>query len=228
MHTPLYSPEQIRKAEEPLIARHGDRLMRHAAFAVAVETAKVMRGRKVLVLAGSGNNGGDALYAAAELEKRGAQIRVWQLGDRIHPAVHAIKNPRMVSEVGDADVIIDGIVGIGAKGALRGAAAEAAEQTRVATVVSVDIPSGIDPMTGRAEGASISAQVTVTFGGLKPAHILGWQQCGRVVLKPLGIDEHLDAPWGWSAGVENWPEPGPYDHKYTHGVLGVHAISLSL
>lgn len=220
---PLFTPEQIRAAEAPLIAKLGDGLMRRAAFAVAVETARIMRGRRVLVLAGSGNNGGDALYAAAELEKRGAQISVWQLADRIHPAIHALKYPRMVSEVGNPDVIIDGIVGIGARGSLTGAAARAAEQSRRFPVVAVDIPSGVDPMTGEAEGASISAQLTVTFGGLKPAHILGWEHCGRVVVKEIGIQ--MGEPWGYSAGVSKWPIPGPRDHKYTLGTVGIHAGS---
>lgn len=222
-HTPLFTPEQIREAEAPLLAELGEGLMRRAAFAVAVETAKILRGRKVLVLAGSGNNGGDALYAAAELEKRGATIEVWQLADRIHPAINAIKYPRMVTSVGNQDVIIDGIVGIGARGPLRGAAEDAANQSDGFPVVAVDIPSGVDPMTGVAEGASINAQVTVTFGGLKPAHILGWEHCGRVVLRDIGIT--MGEPWGYSAGIEKWPIPGPRDHKYTLGVLGIHAGS---
>lgn len=223
-YIPLYTPEQIRAAEAPLIAELGEALMRRAAFAVAVETARILNGRKVLVLAGSGNNGGDALYAAAELERRGAQISVWQLSERIHPAIYAIKYPRMVNEVGSPDIIIDGIVGIGARGPLTGAAARAAEQSSGFPVVAVDIPSGVDPMTGEAEGASISAQLTVTFGGLKPAHILGWERCGRVVLKDIGIQ--LGNPWGYSAGIERWPIPGPDDHKYTLGVVGVRAGSL--
>lgn len=223
-HIPLFTPNQIRAAEAPLIEREGEALMRRAAFAVAVETARLKFGRKVLVLAGSGNNGGDALYAAAELEKRGAQISVWQLGSSIHPAINAIKHPRMVSKVGNPDVIIDGIVGIGARGPLRGAAAEAAEQSKGFPVVAVDIPSGVDPMTGEAAGASISAQVTVTFGGLKPAHILGWERCGQVKLHDIGIE--MGQPWGYSAGIPEWPEPGPQDHKYTHGVVGIYAGSV--
>lgn len=222
-HVPLFTPEQIRAAEAPLIEQGGEALMRRAAFAVAVEKARLKLGRKVLVLAGSGNNGGDALYAAAELERRGAQISIWQLSDNIHPAINAIRYPRMVTEVGHPDVIIDGIVGIGARGPLRGAAAEAAKQSAGFPVVAVDIPSGVDPMTGEAEGASISAQVTVTFGGLKPAHILGWERCGQVKLHDIGIP--MGQPWGFSAGVPSWPIPGPRDHKYTLGVLGIHAGS---
>lgn len=225
MHTPIYTPDQIREAEQPLIQKLGEGLMRRAAFAVAVEAWQLLPPghRRVLVLAGSGNNGGDALYAAAELEKRGAVIEVWQLGERIHPAINAIKYPRMVTGVNDPDLIIDGIVGIGARGPLTGAAKEAAEQSHGHAVVSVDIPSGVDPLTGMAEGASISADVTVTFGGLKPAHILGWERCGRVVLKDIGIT--MGKAWGYAAGIGSWPEPGPNDHKYTHGVVGIHAGS---
>lgn len=225
-HTPIYTPEQIRAAEAPLLEQLGEGLMQRAAFAVAVEATRMLRtvsGAKILVLAGSGNNGGDALYAAVELEKRGAHISVWQLSEKIHPALHKLKHPRMVHDIGQPDLVIDGIVGIGAQGALRGAAKDAAEQTRGHRVLAVDIPSGVDPMTGRENGASISAQVTVTFGGLKPAHILGWEHCGEVIVKPIGI--HLEKPWGYSAGILQWPEPGPGDHKYTHGVVGIHAGS---
>ncbi|MEJ6013465.1 NAD(P)H-hydrate epimerase [Corynebacterium sp. H127] len=231
-HLPLYSPEQIRAAEAPLVAQLGEKLMRRAAFAVSIRAARMLKsicgqvsGSRVLVLAGTGNNGGDALYAAAELEKRGVVIEVWQLGERIHPALGAIKHPRLVCGISNPDLIIDGILGIGSRGALRGVAAEAAERARAHPVLAVDIPSGIDPMTGESLGASISARCTVTFGGLKPAHILGWEHCGQVVLEPLGIDQYLPRPWGYSAGMEAWPMPGPSDHKYTLGVVGIHAGS---
>lgn len=223
----MYTPDQIRAAEAPLIAREGQVLMRRAAFAVAVEAAQLLgkvSGARVLVLAGSGNNGGDALFAAAELEKRGAQISVWQLGSRIHPAIRAIKYPRLVSSASAPghipDLIIDGILGIGARGALTLPGSLRAH----APTIAVDIPSGVDPMTGLVAGDAIKADVTVTFGGLKPAHILGWEYCGRVVVKDIGIT--LPKPWGYSAGIPLWPEPGPHDHKYTQGVLGVYAGSV--
>lgn len=231
MHTPIYTPGQIREAERPLIEQLGSTLMRRAAFAVFVECARVLRSRgtvsgaQVLVLAGSGNNGGDALYAAVELQKRGAQVSVWRTGSTVHEAIDMLSAPRLVHEAGHPDVVIDGIVGIGARGALAGEAARAAQAVKGMPVVAVDIPSGVDPMTGITAGDHITACTTVTFGGLKPAHILGWQHCGKVTLSTLGIDEHLSQPWGWSAGIGEWPEPGPTDHKYTHGVVGIYAGS---
>jgi len=91
---PMYTPDQVRAAEQPLLARLGEKLMLSAAFAVAVECARLLDhhpyGKRVLVLAGSGGNGGDALYAAEELERRGAHITVWQTSTGLH---HAYRRP---------------------------------------------------------------------------------------------------------------------------------------
>ncbi|MDQ2628373.1 MAG: NAD(P)H-hydrate dehydratase, partial [Actinomycetota bacterium] len=125
------------------------------------------------------------------------------------------------------DLVIDGVVGISGRGALRPNAADvfASVETAGIPVVAVDIPSGLDPHTGAAEGPAVRAALTVTFGGLKPVHALG--QCGRVELIDIGLalpatDTHsLEAP-----DVEAcWPAPGPRDDKYTQGVTGVLAGS---
>lgn len=234
-HTPLYTPQQIREAEAPLLERDGESLMRKAAWAVALEAKKILReecrgvyGARVLVLAGSGNNGGDALFAASELEKAGAKIFVWQVADRIHAsALASIKHPSLVQTKPErVDLVIDGIVGIGARGALTGKAAEAALAVAGDLIVAVDIPSGVDPVTGEVAGASISAHTTVTFGGLKPAHVRAWDRCGEVKLHPLGIDEYLGHPWGMSVQrADVWPYPGPEDDKYSTGVVGIAAGS---
>ncbi|AKK02355.1 bifunctional ADP-dependent NAD(P)H-hydrate dehydratase/NAD(P)H-hydrate epimerase [Corynebacterium epidermidicanis] len=234
-YQPIYTPSQIRDAEAPLIALLGNKLMRSAAFAVAREAKLLIRkldrspyGARVLVLAGKGNNAGDALFAAAELEKSGARIYVWQVAERTHAAgLSALKWPRFVSECPDGiDLVLDGIVGIGAKGGLEGEAARAVAAVAGIPALAVDVPSGVGPMSGRATGASISAQVTVTFGGLKPVHVRGFEHCGEVKLYGLGIEDNLGTPWGYHVRrVDHWPYPGPEDDKYSTGVVGIHAGS---
>ena len=232
----MYTPDQVRAAEQPLLARLGEKLMLSAAFAVAVECARLLDhhpyGKRVLVLAGSGGNGGDALYAAEELERRGAHITVWQTSTGLHHAYRRPEEPTAAAAA-RADLIIDGVVGIGASGGLRGEAAQAASiiaEHATCPVVAVDIPSGVDPMTGVPGDSYIRATSTVTFGGLKPVHVLGWEYCGDVVLRGLGIDEELASmdPWGYSVDrVENWPRPGADSNKYTDGVVGIYAGSVA-
>src|SRR5262245_47498775 len=107
--------------------------------------------RGILVLAGAGNNGGDALYAGARLARRGADVRALLLNPgRAHPG-----GLRALTDAGGStvdeppstvDIVLDGIVGIGGKGALRPRAAEIMEKTR-GTVIAVDVPSGVDADT---------------------------------------------------------------------------------
>ena len=129
----MYTPDQVRAAEQPLLARLGEKLMLSAAFAVAVECARLLDhhpyGKRVLVLAGSGGNGGDALYAAEELERRGAHITVWQTSTGLHHAYRRPEEPTAAAAA-RADLIIDGVVGIGASGGLRGEAARGGVDNR--------------------------------------------------------------------------------------------------
>lgn len=235
-----YSAEAIRDAEAPLLQRLPDgALMRRAAFGLATEIARELTartggvaGRRVCAVVGSGDNGGDALWAATFLRRRGASTTAVLLNpDRAHPAgLRAFRRSggRVVQTVPEAtELVIDGVVGISGSGPLRPAAAElfAAVERAAIPVVAVDIPSGIDVQTGAAAGPHVTAALTVTFGGLKPAHALG--QCGRVELVDIGL--HL--PDSGILGVEaadvraRWPRPGPTDDKYTQGVTGILAGS---
>ncbi len=118
------------------------------------------------------------------------------------------------------DLVIDGVVGISGRGALRPNAA-AVFEANTAPVVAVDIPSGLDVQTGAADGPHVRAALTVTFGGLKPVHALG--ECGRVELIDIGLDLAPSDLAGFEvADVRaRWPIPGPHDDKYTQGVTGV-------
>ena len=177
-----FASDAVRAAEEPLLAA-GAPLMDRAAFALSVRVAAELRARRgrvvgatVVVLVGAGNNGGDALHAGALLAGRGAGVLAVATSDRVHPgglAALRAAGGRVVS-VADggpgsrvrardaiaaayaADVILDGLLGIGARGALRGPAAEvvrllgelmadksAGGRSSGPLVVAVDMPSGI-------------------------------------------------------------------------------------
>ena len=231
-----YSAQAIRDAEAPLLASLPDgALMRRAAFGLAVAIARelgTVSGRTVCAVVGSGDNGGDALWAATFLRRRGAAAAAILLNpQRTHRTALAAflgAGGRIVETMAEAtDLVIDGVVGISGSGPLRpGAAAvfDAVEQAGVA-VVSVDLPSGVDVHTGATDGPHVRPAVTVTFGGLKPVHAFG--SCGRVELVDIG----LDLPPGDMRGFEaadvaaRWPVPGPTDDKYTQGVTGVMAGS---
>lgn len=235
-----YTADQIRVAEAPLLAALPDgALMRRAATGLAHVIAAELRertggvaGRRICAVVGSGANGGDALWAATLLRRRGVAAAAILLDpQRTHPgALSAFRSAggQVTQNLTAAtDLVIDGVVGISGQGPLRPAAAEvfaAAEAAGVA-VVAVDVPSGIDVATGSITGPAVRAALTVTFGGRKPVHALA--DCGRVEVVDIGLDlpptplMALDA-----ADVRAcWPVPGRLDDKYTQGVVGILAGS---
>ena len=235
-----YTAEQIRAAEAPLLAGLPEgALMRRAATGLAGAIADELRGRtgglvgrSVCAVVGSGDNGGDALWAATFLSRRGVAARALLLApEHTHPgalAAFRAAGGRVVPAVPTAtDLLIDGVVGISGRGPLRPTAAAvfAAAESAGIPVVAVDIPSGIDVHTGARSGPAVRAAVTVTFGGLKPVHALA--DCGRVELVDIGLDLPDTNLRGLDADdVRNrWPVPGPHDDKYTQGVVGVVAGS---
>jgi len=235
-----YSADAIREAEAPLLASLPDgALMRRAAFGLATEIVCELTqrtggvsGRRVCAIVGSGDNGGDALWAATFLRRRGVGAEAVLLNpDRAHRkglAAFTQAGGRVVQSISAAtDLVIDGVVGISGSGPLRPAAAEvfAAVDAAGIPVVAVDIPSGVDVATGAVGGPAVHAALTVTFGGLKPVHALG--DCGRVRLVDIGLDLPETDLFGFEAGdvAARWPVPGPRDDKYSQGVTGVLAGS---
>ena len=244
-----YTADQIRAAEAPVLAALPDgALMRRAASGLATAAAAELRrraggvaGRVVCAVVGSGDNGGDALWAATLLRRRGAGAYAILLNPgHTHPkalAAFRAAGGRVVdaSYVGGGDVelpvgtdlVIDGVVGISGSGPLRSAAAAifAAVGQSGVPVVAVDIPSGIDVHTGAIAGPAVRAALTVTFGGLKPVHALA--DCGRVELVDIGLELPQTDLRGLDAAdvAARWPLPGPRDDKYTQGVVGVLAGS---
>ncbi|BAX91169.1 NAD(P)H-hydrate dehydratase [Mycobacterium shigaense] len=235
-----YSIDAIRDAEAPLLASLPDgALMRRAAYGLATHILSELTsrtggiaGRRVCAVIGSGDNGGDALWAATFLRRRGVAADAILLSpDHTHRtglAAFRKAGGRIVERVRTAtDLVIDGVVGISGSGPLRPAAAEvfAAVDDAGIPVAAVDIPSGIDVTTGAITGPAVHAALTVTFGGFKPVHALA--DCGVVTLVDIGLDLPETDVLGFEAGdvAARWPVPGPHDDKYTQGVTGVMAGS---
>ncbi|AKN18888.1 bifunctional ADP-dependent NAD(P)H-hydrate dehydratase/NAD(P)H-hydrate epimerase [Mycobacterium haemophilum] len=238
-----YSVAAIRDAEAPLLASLPDGvLMKRAAYGLANVIIRELAartggvtGRRVCAVVGSGDNGGDALWAATFLRRRGAAADAVLLNpDRTHRKALAafrkaggrvLENTENVSAA--TDLVIDGVVGISGSGPLRPAAAEVFATVAAAgiPVVAVDIPSGIDVVTGAISGPAVHAALTVTFGGLKPVHALA--DCGDVTLVDIGLDLPDTDILGLQAAdvAARWPVPGARDDKYTQGVTGVLAGS---
>ncbi len=235
-----YTADEIREAEAPLLASLPEGgLMRRAAFGLATAIIRELvrltggiSGSRVCAVVGSGDNGGDALWAATFLRRRGVAAAAVLLNpERTHKAALAAftcAGGRVVESVpATTDLVIDGVVGISGSGPLRAGAAEvfAAVDQAGMPVVAVDIPSGVDVQTGAVDGPHVHAGLTVTFGGLKPVHALG--DCGRVELVDIGLELPSTDMLGFDAAdvAARWPVPGPKDDKYTQGVTGVLAGS---
>lgn len=242
----------VRSAERALMALVPDgALMQRAAAGLGSVCATLLGrvyGSRVVVLAGTGDNGGDALFAGARLAGRGARVTAVATGTGLHEAGAAAlrgsggrltdpAGPDAASAIAGADLIIDGILGIGGRGGLREPAATLAGLTARAAdagavVVATDLPSGVDADTGVVAGVAVRADVTVTFGTVKPGLLIdpGAGYAGIVQLVDIGLRPHLTGAPAvtalQSADVAALlPHPDAESDKYRRGVLGVLAGS---
>ena len=252
----LRTADEIRAAEAGLLSDLPEgALMQRAAMGLAVACASLIEstvgtvpGARVVLLVGSGNNGGDALWAGAKLAARGCRIDAITVSDRLHETgaaalrraggrVHrwSADDARVSRIVEDADLVIDGIVGIGGSGDLRADAVELVEAAADsgAIVVAVDVPSGVSADTGSTSGVAVVADMTVTFGAVKPGLVLapGALHSGSVILIDIGLD-FIDAATMCSVepiDVAAWvAEPEDDAYKYRRGVVAVAAGSAAL
>jgi len=186
-------------------------LMDRAAEAVAAEGRRASEARtrsleraKIVLLVGTGNNGGDALLAGAQLSRDGAQVTAVLVGSSAHErglaaftgagglvvsAAEALTDA--VGHVQDAHCVIDGIVGLGGRPGLRPPALElVAAIGKDSAVIAIDLPSGLEADSDLADSPRVRADVTVTFTALKrclatsPAK--AW--AGLVVLADVGVE----------------------------------------
>ncbi|MEO7261885.1 MAG: NAD(P)H-hydrate dehydratase [Jatrophihabitantaceae bacterium] len=232
---------EIRDAEQRVLADLPDgALMARAARAVTVEAVGMLGfgyGARVVLLVGPGDNGGDALYAGAELSRRGVAVRA-VLADpaKAHPgglaALRAAGGRQAsLADAGPADLIVDGLLGIGARGPVREAFVPLVRWSlnSIAPVLSVDIASGVDPDTGAVDGPAVRAATTVCMGALKAGLLVGQGRLhtGRLRLVDLGLGPQLPEPrlLRLERRDVRLPVAGPADDKYTRGVAGVAAGS---
>ncbi|MBL1075104.1 NAD(P)H-hydrate dehydratase [Nocardia sp. 2] len=255
-----FTADEVRAAEAELFTRVPEGMpMRRAAFGLADVVARELRqrtggvaGRSVTLLVGSGDNGGDVLWAGSMLRRRGVAVRAILLSpERAHAAglaalrraggrILAVPGESVqggssgeqsegsgpAGAIGAPDLVVDGIVGLSGRGPLRPRAAEIVAAVRV-PIIAADLPSGVDPDTGAVTGPAVRADVTVTFGAYKPVHALAAPYCGRIELVPIGLrlpEPNLAALEPDSVGAR-LPVPGAADDKYTQGVTGVCAGS---
>jgi ADP-dependent NAD(P)H-hydrate dehydratase / NAD(P)H-hydrate epimerase len=249
--------DAVRAAERALMARVPEgALMQRAAAGLAATCVQLLErsyGLRVVVLAGSGDNGGDALYAGARLAGRGAAVVAVAAGSQLHASGAAelisqggrvigttttmpVISPDVAAAIAAADLIIDGLTGIGGRGGLREPAASLAgliarARAGGALVVAVDLPSGIDADSGEVTGVAVEADVTVTFGTIKPGLLIdpGASHAGTVGLIDIGLGPYLPEPAVVSLQAADvaaiLPEPSAESDKYRRGVLGLLAGS---
>lgn len=226
---PILSAAAMRAAEEACFARGvaQDALMEHAGAAVAREAARFAMGRRILVVAGPGNNGGDAYVAARLLRAMGHEVGVAALGE---PKAGAAARMRALwcdavepfAEAQPRAVLVDGLFGTGMARPLDSAVAgqlqrlvEAAQFT-----LAIDLPSGIATDSGADLGVPHGINVTLALGALKPAHLLGHGLtcCGHVLLGDIGIPITTD--WR-TIQRPRIVAPAVNAHKYTRGLVVV-------
>ncbi|MCC3244572.1 NAD(P)H-hydrate dehydratase [Methylocystis sp. WRRC1] len=248
----LLTTEQMARADRLTIESGvpGMALMEKAAAALARVTSQILQrtsGRRVLVLCGPGNNGGDGYVAARLLRGQRYKVRVASLvppnqlrGDAARAAAGWVGEviPAQDCDFTGVDLVIDALFGTGLARDLdpeAQALVKRLNQWRRETkqnVVSVDIPSGVDGTTGAIRGAAVEADATVTFFRVKTGHLLlpGRSRCGALTCAHIGIRSSalatidvktfVNMPALWQ---QELPLPQIEGHKYSRG----HALVVS-
>nr|WP_279588179.1 NAD(P)H-hydrate epimerase [Sphingomonas japonica] len=202
-------------------------LMERASTAVAHQTARFALGRPILVLAGPGNNGGDAYGAAALLRDWGHEVTVAALGTPKSGAAAAMAQrwggaTVALSQAASRPVVVDGLFGIGLDRDLDADTATALCWLVAAADVAlaIDLPSGLDTDSGALRGAADGYTLTLALGALKPAHVLhpASTRCGTVLLDTLGLEAQGD--WR-SVARPSLAAPASDAHKYSRGMVAV-------
>lgn len=241
--TPVYLTAEIRRIEALAAAQPEPPPLMERAGLAAAELARELAGdsaRRILIVAGPGNNGGDAFVIARHLRQwwfdatvvfagdesklstdAGNALRAWRAaGGTTHPGVPLAR----------WGLVVDGLFGIGLQRDIAGSHAALIEQINAiaAPVLAVDVPSGLESDTGRVLGHAVRAAHTMTFIGLKPGLLTldGPDRCGDIHLATLGLTaKDLLAPSGMITGVQLLSDTLPRrklnTHKGTYGSVGI-------
>jgi len=204
--------------------------MERAGAALAEAAYRFAGPMPVLILCGPGNNGGDGYVAARHLAARGVVVRVAALSS---PNSEAAKWARsqwkgqvetLSVETAPAPLVIDALFGTGLKHGLEDDISKEFSHLCQAAIASIacDLPSGVETDSGAELSGVPDFDMTVTFGAMKPAHLLhpAMHKCGRLVLAEIGIE--ADASWH-EIGPPVLPQLDPGGHKYDRGL--VHALA---
>jgi hydroxyethylthiazole kinase-like uncharacterized protein yjeF len=221
----------------------GIELMENAGRAVADAAGSLSQGKRVAVVAGPGNNGGDGFVAARHLAERGYAVKV----SLISEASRLKGDARLAYErwsgpteaatpaaLANCDIVIDALFGAGLDRAVEGLPRAMIEAMNAcgAPVIAVDLPSGVNGTSGAVMGVAVKARHSVTFFRRKTGHLLlpGRLHCGTLEVADIGIPASvletikpktfLNRPELWGGA---FPLPGPQGHKYSRG----HAVVLS-
>jgi hydroxyethylthiazole kinase-like uncharacterized protein yjeF len=203
VHVPLPTADEAAAADHAAREQHGvpERvLMESAARGAALVLHRLHPTGRIVGVAGSGNNGGDLLVMMRVLRAWGRDTRVIAVGGAppdkqlMHgddvEMVAAADADRVLAR---ADIIVDGMLGTGARGAPRGAVRGWIERINDCqrSVIALDLPSGVDATTGAVEDSAIRAEATVTFGWPKLGLLLhpAREYCGRIVAVEIGFPE---------------------------------------
>lgn len=245
---PIVTCEEVRRAERAAVeagASYGE-LMRKAGHGVAALAQHYWPEGRMVVLAGPGNNGGDAFVAASRLVELGREVVVHELapggarteeGQAASDAWTGERRPLSDYNPGPVDIIIDGLFGAGLSRPLEGEAARVVEAINRRAreiganvrVLAIDVPSGVNGDRAELSGPALQAFCTAAFGAEKLAHVLqpAASLCGQVTTYDIGINAYL--PWDdpklvinnptvWARAL-NWPTET--SHKHGRGRLFV-------
>lgn len=234
----VLTTQQTAKADRLAMAVgiSANELMANAGLAVAREIKQRWSPRRVTILCGPGNNGGDGFVVANLLAAEGWPVHLALLGERENlqgeARYHADQWQAVIGQISpvaleNAELVVDALFGAGLTRALEGDAAAilaTASEMRI-PIVAIDVPSGLMGNTGETLGA-VPCALTVTFFCKKPAHLLqpGRQLCGEVVVADIGIKPGVlmqiipttfeNCPTLWQA---SFPRLDASSHKYTRG-----------
>ncbi|HXX57653.1 MAG TPA: NAD(P)H-hydrate dehydratase [Thermodesulfovibrionales bacterium] len=236
----VVTAEEMRDIDEKTIRKFGisgNVLMERAGTAVASRVMELYSGRKVIVVCGGGNNGGDGIVAARELYNTGRHVKVLLFSEEDKLSPDCLSQFRIAKRMGvpiemragmtgrdlHSAVVVDALFGTGLSKDVVGKTAKAIHflNDSDAPVVSVDIPSGISSDTGQLMGTAVRAAQTVTFGLPKRGHLLhpGAELTGRLFIENIGFPEDLLTSQNLNVNMLEKREVSalvPERHTYSH------------
>ena len=225
----ILTSAEMRAAEERAIAAGTsvETLMERAGAAAAEAIWRYAQPLPTLILCGPGNNGGDGYVIARHLHARGVQVRVAAMEEPRTPAARWARGQwdgpvEPLQSAAPAAILVDALFGTGltrsvgeeASGALMRLASAASVR------IAIDLPSGADTDDGQLLSPVPDYDLIVTFGALKPSHLLqpAARHMGRFVVADIGVEAESRLS---VIGRPRLPAPGPDDHKYSRGYVAV-------